>query len=257
MSPSLGVVSLNICTGRRNGLPPIRDRAAALGRGVEDSGADVVLLQEVWTRDSLTAIVERLPSYAHVVSAGGLAICSRAPLGPPVFTSFRGARARRGGLLFRARLAAGSRMRGVLAARRAADGVLLATTQLTSNRDGDWSTGNRHHLLQRAQLDLLHAALGEADGTPRVLGGDFNVAAGSALYPRLTGYGAWHDPFAGDPRPTFRAECLPPGATAYRVDYLLVQGFAGPVTRTELLFCGPGLLSDHVAPMVRIGATDR
>lgn len=74
--------------------------------------------------------------------------------------------------------------------------------------------------------------------------------------------GAWRDPFRAVGRPTFHTELLPPGASAHRVDYLLVAGDAEryPVTEPRLLFTDPvqlggrkrSFLSDHVALTARI-----
>lgn len=51
----------------------------------------------------------------------------------------------------------------------------------------------------------------------------------------------WRDPFAAADLPTFHAELLPAGATAYRVDYLLVHGDPGrcPVIGIDRLFTEP------------------
>ncbi|AEV86450.1 Sphingomyelin phosphodiesterase 2 [Actinoplanes sp. SE50] len=243
------VVSLNLCVGLRNSLPPLRERAAAIGEQLEDSGAQAVLLQEVWTRRALRDIRARLPSYRNWVCKSGLAIGGREPLSEPRFRRFAGVPAGHRSQLVRA--AAGRWFRGLLTA-RTADGALLGNTQLTSNRDGDWSTGNRHDALQRGQLRSLHAAMRAAGDAPlRILGGDFNVAADSPLYSAVTDGDTWTDPFAGDPRATFRIECLPAGSTAHRIDYLLVSGDGWHVAARELLFTGD-LLSDHCAPLVRV-----
>lgn len=259
MPRELAVVSLNVCTGLRNDLPPLRQRAAALGRAMAEAGTDVVLLQEVWTRDALRAMTESLSWLPHAAwtrgllggPAGGLAICSRGPLGPARFTRFRGVRARRGSLAFRARAVTGNLTRGVLTARLADDGMLLATTQLTSNREGDWSPANRHHLLQQAQLASMRAALPGPE--PTILGGDFNISADGALYPEIVA-GGWNDPFTGDERPTFRIESLPPGSTAHRIDYILLR--ADParyrVAATRLLLTGLPLHTDHAAPLIHL-----
>ncbi|MFI1994486.1 endonuclease/exonuclease/phosphatase family protein [Actinoplanes sp. NPDC020271] len=252
------VVSLNVCTGLRNDLPPLRERAGALGMAMAEASADVVLLQEVWTRKALRALTRSMPWLPHVAwtrgtlggPAGGLVICSRDPLGPARFTRFRGVRARRGSPAFRTRVMTGNLVRGVLSARLTRRATLLATTQLTSNSDGDWSAGNRHHLVQRAQLSQLYAALTGPE--PRILGGDLNISADGALYPEIVADG-WWDPFAGDRRPTYRIECLPPDSTAHRIDYMLVNAEPANyrVTATELLLTGPELHTDHAAPLVR------
>jgi endonuclease/exonuclease/phosphatase (EEP) superfamily protein YafD len=249
------VVSLNLCVGFRNRLPALPERAPAIGAVLEESGADAVLLQEVWTRGAMRAIRDCLPSYPSWISKSGLAICSREPIGEPSFRRFSGVPAGHRSQVIRAGL--GRWFRGLLTV-RTTSGILLGTTQLTSNRDGDWSAQNRHFRMQRAQLAAVHEAMDAAGPAPlRVLGGDFNLAADGALYQRITDGGSWTDPFAGDPRATFRVECLPAGSKAHRIDYLLLRGDRFAVTRTGLLFTEPAtevrdLLSDHAAPLVRI-----
>ncbi|MBP2327800.1 endonuclease/exonuclease/phosphatase family metal-dependent hydrolase [Kibdelosporangium banguiense] len=58
------------------------------------------------------------------------------------------------------------------------------------------------------------------------------------------------NPFACTDRPTYRAEYLPAGRPANRIDYLLVSGH--PVTSADLILAEPahggiGFLSDHLA----------
>ncbi|MGX6605814.1 hypothetical protein ACWKSP_27340 [Micromonosporaceae bacterium Da 78-11] len=76
--------------------------------------------------------------------------------------------------------------------------------------------------------------------------------------------GGRHDPFAVADQPTYRAECLTSGATAHRIDYLLVAGAPDRVQVTEARHLltgtprsdGPGLLSDHLALLVRLDVVD-
>ncbi|WP_158845468.1 endonuclease/exonuclease/phosphatase family protein [Saccharothrix deserti] len=270
---TLDVVSFNVFVGVRSRGAPARERAVEFCRRLTDLDVDVVLLQEVWSRSLLRFIGARLPSLPHAAwrsgpagqPAGGLAVFARRPLCAPTFTAFTTARPRSGNPLFRGTSALSCLLQGVLAVRTADGTLLLGNTQLTANRDGDWSSANRHHQLHHQQLRIVHRALrtaGAHAAPTSILGGDFNVASTSPLYPLIVDHGAWHDPFAPTDHPTCRAEYLPAGRPAHRIDYLLVSGH--PVTSADLVLTEPahldggnGFLSDHLAPRIRLGGTSR
>ncbi len=106
-STVLGVATLNVCglPWSQSSLPPLAHRAVEFGRRLEESGLDVVNLQEVWGRRGLAVIRAQLPSFPHVAwrrgvagqPAGGLVTFSRRPVGAVSYTSFRGARPDAGG----------------------------------------------------------------------------------------------------------------------------------------------------------------
>jgi endonuclease/exonuclease/phosphatase family metal-dependent hydrolase len=265
---TLDVVSFNVFVGIRSRGAPARERAVEFCRRLTDLDVDVLLLQEVWTRSLLRFIGARLPSLRYVASrpglaghpAGGLAVFARHPLGPPTFTAFTRARPNGGNPLFRGMSALSCRLQGVLTVRTADGTLLLGNTQLTANRDGDWSSANRHHHLHHQQLQVVHRALrtAGAHAVPlSVLGGDFNIASTSPLYPLIVDHGAWQDPFAPTDQPTYRTEFLPAGRTAHRIDYLLTSGH--PATSADLTLAEPvrfdggtSFLSDHLAPRIRL-----
>jgi endonuclease/exonuclease/phosphatase family metal-dependent hydrolase len=152
-----------------------------------------------------------------------------------------------GGLRFRVARAVNSALQGILVAR--AGDLVVATTHLTANRDGDWTAANRHFAFQRAQL----ARLASAGAGAEVLTGDFNVASDGPLYPELSA--GWQDPFADSDPVTFHAGFLPPGARGHRIDYLLVRGVAARDAATVFPApTGSGLyLSDHIGLTAVIG----
>ena len=129
-------------------------------RRLEESGLDVVNLQEVWGRRALAVIRAQLPSFPYVAwrrgvhgqPAGGLVTFSRRPVGAVSYTSFHGAPPDAGGIPFRVRRAVNSLLQGVLTVELVGLGTVVANTHLTANKDGDWSAGNRYHALQRRQV---------------------------------------------------------------------------------------------------------
>lgn len=270
---TIGLTSMNVCCGISSTLPPPKERAVEFCRRIEESGVDVVSFQEVWTAALFRTIRTHLPSYPFVARAtgvagqpaGGLASFSRLPLRSVSYESFRGSRPEESGPLFRGSRALWGRLQGVLTFELAGRRTLVGNVHLTANKDGDWSVDNRHHRFQRQQLAMFHQALQRArrDDTELVIaGGDLNIPDSSPLYPLVMDEGAWRDPFRAVGRPTFHTELLPPGASAHRVDYLLVAGDAEryPVTEPHLLFTDPvqlggrkrSFLSDHVALTARI-----
>jgi endonuclease/exonuclease/phosphatase (EEP) superfamily protein YafD len=251
------VLTLNVC-----GLPwarwlaPLSRRALEIGAWIEDSDVDVACFQEVWTRGALAALRAGLPSFRHVARragpvgpAGGLAVLARLPLGAARYASFGGLVPPAGGTRFRLTRAVNSAGQGVLTV--AVGGGTVATTHLTANRDGDWSSDNRHYPFQHAQLARLHAALDRTGGSQLVVG-DFNIAADGALYPLIAR--GWQDPFTATDPVTFHPHFLPAGARSKRIDYMLARGAV--VTDPRAVFTGPppsGLyLSDHIGLSVRV-----
>src|ERR1044072_6103511 len=98
----LSVATLNVCglPWSQSPLPPLAQRAVEFGRRLEESGLDVVNLQEVWGRRAVAVSRALMPSFPHVAGwrgvagrpAGGLVTFSRRPFGAVSYTSFRGAR---------------------------------------------------------------------------------------------------------------------------------------------------------------------
>lgn len=271
-STTVGVFSLNV-GGLPSALPPVRERAVEFCRRIEESGADIVNLQEVWTPRLLDFIRARLPSFGSIAwragvagrPAGGLVSFSRLPLAGVAFISFRGVRPHAGTPLFRGMKALNSRLQGVLIFEVGERRTLVGNVHLSANRDGDWSTDNRHHAFQRAQLLALHDALRQARNAETemlILSGDLNIPSTTALYPLVVDGDTWRDPFAAADQPTFHAQLLPPGRIPRRIDYLLVSGDARryPVTEAATLFAEPVslpdgrrmFLSDHLALTIRL-----
>lgn len=250
-------MSLNAC-----GLPSVRPRfavrAAEVCRRIERLGVDVVNLQEVHTRRRLALLRSGLPSLPHVAYApgalgprGGVVTFSRYPLRPSTFVSFAPTRRHSGNRLspFWIDLRAGTK--GVLVSALRDRPLTIANAHLSPNKDGDWSPGNRFHPIQSAQLDLVRDACAGPGDT--ILTGDFNLAAGSALHGEFLAGGGWLDAFAGDGRPTFHVEFLPPGRPSSRIDHVLLRGDRATVHEARQVFedrvplaGGEAFLSDHV-----------
>lgn len=233
-------------------------RYKLIAEGFEQGGVDVACMQEIATYWHLRLLATRMPSFRHVSyhpatlgPAGAVVTFSRLPvadseyhrLGPP-----RGSAAN-ARLPLRNRLTAG--LRGALVTRLADSGLAVVNTHTTSNKDGDWSTGNRHVAVQQAQLASITKVLRGIDGAA-VVCGDFNIPRQEALVKNFLEEGSLSDAFDGTCPPTFRAEYLPPGEIAHCVDFILTSPGVTTESR-DLLFTdkhpslgGHGYLSDHI-----------
>jgi len=267
---TVGTLNIGGLRFPRPPLLPLPARAAELCRRLDDEPIDVLNLQEVFDRSYLRVLRAHLRSYPHVAfrpglygPAGGLVTFSRLRLGRPVFRSFLGARATHGGLGFRLGHFVVSAFKGVLLVDLADLPVTVGGTHLSANRDGDWSSGNRHFELHRGELHRLTRALRRPRGTElTVVTGDYNIASDSDHYKSIVDGGALRDPFSATDPTTFHAAFLPDGQPGHRIDYLLVSGDAArfPVLRTATLLPRPVTvagtdlyLSDHVGLTVQIG----
>jgi endonuclease/exonuclease/phosphatase family metal-dependent hydrolase len=238
-------------------------RYRLIAAAFEAGDADVVCVQEIATYWHLRQLTRRMPSFKYVSyqrrrlgPAGALVTFSRLPVAGVEYHPIGPTRGAPGiaRLPLRNRLTAG--LRGALVTRLAgngpaAGGLAIVNTHTTSNKDGDWSPGNRHYLVHRAQLAALVAVMRGIDG-PAVLCGDFNIPRQDALFTEFMAESGLADAFGGTCPPTFRAEYLRPGDIAYCVDFIMTS----PGVRAQspgLLFAdphpalpAPGYLSDHM-----------
>lgn len=256
---------LTVATLNTRGLPlkgtRISERFAAIGAELNSSDVDVVCLQEVFDHYHLRLLRSRMPSFPHVAyrqspagPRGGLVTLSRQPLSDTAYTRLPRP-SRHSNLPARARLNA--LHSGMLTVRLTDSRVSVLNVHPTANTDGDWSEHNRFRQLQSTQLAAL-ADLVDADNSPSVVCGDFNVARISTLHQTLHQQTGLRDAFNGQCPPTFHAEYLPPGAAAQCIDFILttkpieVNDVGLLFTDEHLLPSGPGYLSDHVGLLARL-----
>ena len=247
---------LTIATLNTLGLPlrgkdlPARYRAIA--EFCEASDLDVVCFQEVLTRWHLRQLRPAMPSFRHVRRgrgvmgpAGGLVTMSRRPLAPARYHRFPVPAA---GVSRVNQLK--SLLKGSLVTRLG--DLWIVNTHPMPNWDGDWAAGNRHGPMHRQQLGRLARVVGRLDG-PVVVCGDFNVAADSTFMDEFLATTGLADAFAGDPTPTYRAEeFIGPGATGYRIDFVLTNPSVTVGDRAFVLTgkhpfpTGAAYVSDHL-----------
>jgi endonuclease/exonuclease/phosphatase family metal-dependent hydrolase len=238
-------------------------RYKLIAAGLEAGEADVVCVQEIATYWHLRQLRRRMPSFKHVSyqqgrlgPAGALVTFSRLPVASVEYHRIGPAPGAPDISLLPLRNRLTAALRGALVTRLAgsgspADGLAVVNTHTTSNKDGDWSRDNRHYPVHRAQLAAIAAVMRGIHG-PAVLCGDFNIPREDALMAGFLADSGLSDAFGGSCPPTIRTEYLPPGATAYCVDFIVT----GPGVRAEspgLLFAdrhpalpAPGYLSDHI-----------
>jgi endonuclease/exonuclease/phosphatase family metal-dependent hydrolase len=254
LASRVALVSLNT-----RGVAPIGShlagRYAVIGVRLDAGDADIASLQEVFTWWHLRLLARQMRSFRHVSfraslagPAGGLVTFSRLPVSGTAYRGF-GIPPEAPGISRAARLRAS--LKGALVTRLARPGLCVINTHLAANRDGDWSQENRFYPLHRAQLAALARVVGSV-AAPAVVCGDFNVDRDSSLFSRFVAGTGLADAFEGSCPDTFRAECLPPGATPNCIDFILtadgVRAEAGTVVFAgkEPLPGGPGYVSDHI-----------
>ena len=132
----------------------IAERYREIAAGFESSTVDVVNLQEVFTYYHLTRLTRHMPSYRQVSyrrsligPAGGLVTLSRVPVAATRYHQFP-ASGMPSAMRRRRRLYA--RTSGALVTRLATPELHLVNIHPSANTDGDWSPGNRFHMLQQA-----------------------------------------------------------------------------------------------------------
>ena len=249
----LVVASLNTL-----GLPfrgaRIAERYREIAAGFESSTVDVVNLQEVFTYYHLTRLTRHMPSYRQVSyrrsligPAGGLVTLSRVPVAATRYHQFP-ASGMPSAMRRRRRLYA--RTSGALVTRLATPELHLVNIHPSANTDGDWSPGNRFHMLQRAQLAQVARVVGGVPG-PVVVCGDFNVARDSQLHRDFMADTGLVDAFDGTCPPTFRAEYLPPGAPLFCIDFILTSRSLRAEEPTVIFADRP--VSDHIGLRATVG----
>jgi endonuclease/exonuclease/phosphatase (EEP) superfamily protein YafD len=261
-SDPLTVATLNTL-GIRIVQSRLPSRYKLIAEGLEKGDADVVCVQEIATYWHLWLLARAMPSFRYVSysraalgPAGALVTFSRLPVASTGYHSIGPPRA---GTAI-SRLPLGSRLtaglRGALVTRLASGapagpGLAVVNTHTTSNKDGDWSEGNRYFPVHRAQLAEIAAVL-RGVGGPAVLCGDFNIPRHAGLLTDFLRDSRLSDAFGGACPPTYRAAYLPADATAYPVDFILTTADVAAQS-PGLLFAdrhpalrAPGYLSDHI-----------
>jgi exonuclease III len=253
----LAIASLNI-HGVPLSRPPATVRAARIGELAGRMDLDVLCVQEVHSYPVLRALAAALPSLpypGHVPGAarpsGGLVTFTR---DPAARTTFRPLPAPGpGGQPDRLRrLLNAERRKGLLVTDLAGGAGTVINLQLSPNREGDWSPGNRYAAVHRAQLAAVTAqatAEGERHTGPLVITGDFNVAKDSDLFTGFAARSGLEDAFA-------RRYWQPPRPGRPRTDHprTAPAGPSGRRKRPRLSHRGavrpgqpPAYLSDHLA----------
>ncbi len=257
---SVSVATLNVM-----GLPIRRssllDRLRLIAQKFETSGVDVVAFQEVHTYAHLFQLSRNMPSFRSVSyrpslagPAGGLLTMARGQVRTRSYHRFVGASS--SGLPPRARFTAG--LKGTLLTSLVDPALTIINTHPSPNRDGDWSSLNRHAPMHRAQLRQL-ADIIRSLSAAAVVCGDFNVAADSELHRDFMAMTGLSDPFAPWGRPTFHQEYLPPQRSPHRIDFILLSPSVA-AHRTQALFQEPvplkgrgqGHVSDHLGLQAQV-----
>lgn len=239
------IKSVRIATFNINGLPTFyhikdaeevlvshRVRHKAICAWFEQSDADIICFQEVFTYRNVLLLRKNLPSYPYVAykpylfgPRGALVIFSKSPLTVVGYSSFLSTSKE----IKRARLpwlnVLRSALKGILVARLDNIPLTLINTHLVYNGNGQEEQAHRFHDIHKAQLDLLASQVKkhQDDNNQVVVAGDLNVEVGemTADFIKTTGL---HDLFDGDNAPSFHNEFLADLKFKSRIDFLLTSG---------------------------------
>jgi endonuclease/exonuclease/phosphatase family metal-dependent hydrolase len=215
-------------------------------RVTEEMSVSVLNLQEVHTYRLLGELKAGLKSFPYVAykpglfgPRAGLVTFSRVPLVEIKFYRL-------------------SLHKGVLISRLRDEPITILNVHLIANKDGDWSSGNRHYLKEKAQLESLQNwTQGLAGDGVVIASGDFNLARTCDLFEEFIKHGGWNDAFADNPSPTFHKEFLPAGREPQCIDYLLYKSGslrhedAKVLFQNKLMDNGKAYLSDHMGLYAR------
>ena len=265
------VATLNV-----NGLPSFRQNARAkalllpyrirhveLCRQLEASDIDVLNLQEVFTHRDRRLFERYLPSFKYAVwevsvlgPKGALVTLSRLPLKKVRYESFYSVTKQVDRSNLPALSLVKSALKGVLVSKLESTPLTIFNAHPLANDDWDWSSDNRFHGLQEAQLGKLGVLIREAGYEKEgavALACDLNVAKDSQLFRTFIANCNLEDAFLGDQAPTFLAAFLESGQHAPSIDVILASD--GVVTtKSRKLFEGTAdadqyegvYLTDHV-----------
>jgi endonuclease/exonuclease/phosphatase family metal-dependent hydrolase len=252
------------------------ERYHAICQRLEQSSADILTLQEVWSYQLLHTLRTQLPSYPSMAYAhgmlgpqAGLVTASRSSLQsvryidiPPVAEPRK--------KKWVNRLKRFAKKKGALLSVVADTSLTICNTYLVANGDGDWSECGRYYRAHehdlRALVDLITQISCEPQASSLLVSGDFNIPKGSNLYTKFVHDAHVMDLFASDASPTYHKEFLAADQISHCIDYIFIRSlFSARIQQPVVLFkekvtlpsgkCQ--FLSDHLGLFVHITVHER
>ncbi|BCX14670.1 MAG: hypothetical protein KatS3mg088_353 [Patescibacteria group bacterium] len=266
-------MELSIITFNTKGTPSFKNstlyRFKKIAIVLEDLGADIINLQEVFTYRQLQILRNELRSYPYCVyeksiigPKGGVVTFSKIKVVNKRYLPYSYPWSMLINFVSKGWLKAISRNiltgKGILISKIQSE-ILLANTHLIANPTHNWLPSNSFTKVYKNCINEIGKMINnlEEDKT-FILTGDFNIPKESYLYPVIIRKLKVRDVFGNSNSPTFIKDFLHSGEKGKRFDYILVRSGNNKscfVRKREHLFTQPlikksinkGFLSDHIA----------
>lgn len=203
----------------------ISHRFKKIGQLLNDSGADVLCFQEVFSFRHLNRLKVELTKYPYCVyqkfliaPRGGLIIFSKHPVKKFSYIDFT-----TGGKYWDRSITSRLTKRGALVITFENLPLTIINTHPVQNSSGRWDSENKYVQIIQSQLDQLIKICNEINGD-YILAGDFNMPHDSNLYAYFQTQLPAVDVFKNDTRPTYIEEYLFGKRKAERLDYIFYNG---------------------------------
>lgn len=247
----------------------IRKRFRAIGKLLNDSKADIICLQEVYTIPHLNILKETLAKYPYcyyklflLSPRGGVITFSKFPMETVEYADFI-----EGGKWHNKSVVGKISKRGLLITKLKEHPYYIINTHLTQNSDHDWSENNRYIPMLKSQLDeVIKATALLIKNNIVILAGDFNMPKKSEIYQQFIRTSSLFDIFNEHEIPTARNIPILDSKNIGRIDYIFITKNATlkkvsekhiftkkvAITPNEKIY-----LSDHIGLQVDLELTSK
>jgi sphingomyelin phosphodiesterase 2 len=235
----------------------IRKRFKVIGDELNNSGADIIALQEVYTLPHLAILQKEMTKYPYsyykkflIGPRGGVVTFSKFPMDTVDYTDFKN----KGQWLNKSFVGKLSK-RGLLITKVHNMPIYIINTHLTQNSDHDWSRSNRYIPILKSQLSEIGRTLELLKNAPVILVGDFNMPKNSDLYQLFVASTGLLDVFKSDTTPTCRNIHPLQTGDVGRIDYIFTNQNTIHIQKSENILTDKfaitpkvtKFLSDHIA----------
>lgn len=221
-------------------------------------GADVILLQEVFTYIHLFIFKKHLRNYKHVAfkrtvigPKGGLVIFSKLPLYNIKYITFK-----KDGLPLGLSIVESVLNKGILTSAIKGHSLFIINTHFYAVYDKNWSKEGKFSKTIEKEIGSLGNLLKRLPSKNTVIiGGDFNIKKGCYYYRMLLDKTLLTDVFSFIDEPTCLDNCKPYNEMLC-IDYILLRGSLNLVREKKYLFRSKNKriesVSDHKGLMVKL-----
>lgn len=242
----------------------IRKRFKVIGKLLNNSDADIIALQEIYTFTHLNILKKELSNYSYcyykkflIAPRGGVVTFSKFPMEEVEYSDFK-----HKGNWYNKSFVGKMSGRGLLITKIKGHPIYIGNTHLTQNSDEEFKESNKFYNMLESQLkDITDVVNLLSMNNQVILTGDFNLPKNIHLYNNFLSSTKLIDTFGGILEPTKHKEFLFAKDYLECIDYIFVTKSAGVSCAnsshlfTEKAEISKGLLSylsDHIALKVDI-----